>query len=109
MTAAAEVASATPAAPGAASNAAEIDQAEERLMQTTARANTAKRGVAQIRSQQEASGLGMRGDIESAESRMDGYLNAAHNNLGRGNAAGATSNLDKAEIELSTLEKFLGH
>lgn len=109
MTSAPETGSPAPAMPPAAANAAEIDQAEERLMQTTARANTAKRGVAQIRSQQEASGLGMRGDIESAESRMDGYLSAAHDNLGRGNAAGATRNLDKAEIELSTLEKFLGH
>lgn len=100
----------TPAAnnpPPAASNA-ELDQADERLMQTNARATAAKRGVAQIRSQQEASGLGLRGDIESAESRMDSYLHAASNSVGRGDAAGATRNLDKAEAELSTLEKFLG-
>ena len=97
------------AAPAPATSTAEVEQAEERLMQTTARANSAKRGVAQIRSQQEASGLGLRGDIESAEERMDGYLHAANNNVGRGDAAGATRNLDKAEAELSTLEKFLGH
>ena len=99
----------SPIAATAGASRADVDEAEERLMQTTARANTAKRGVAQIRTQQEASGLGMRGDIESAESRMDAYLHAANDNLGRGNAAGAAHNLDKAEAELSTLEKFLGH
>ena len=94
--------------PSGSSNA-ELEQAEERLMQITARATTAKRGVGQIRSQQEASGLGLRGDVESAESRMDSYIHAANNEMGRGNAAGATRNIDKAESELATLEKFLGH
>ncbi len=107
----------TPGAPAPSNNAAaapsassaELEQADERLMQTNARATAAKRGVGQIRRDQEASGLGLRGDIESAEVRMDGYLNAANNSVGRGDAAGATRNLDKAETELSTLEKFLGH
>lgn len=86
-----------------------LDDAEERMGQVRARANTAKRAVNQIRVQQEQQGLGMRGDIESAESRMDSYLQAASNDIQRGNAAKAASDLDKADTELGTLEKFLGH
>jgi hypothetical protein len=54
-------------------------------------------------------GLGMRGDIESAESRLDSYLRAANSDLQRGNVTAATQDLNKAEPELNTLERFLGH
>ncbi|HEY4357287.1 MAG TPA: serine/threonine-protein kinase [Acidobacteriaceae bacterium] len=86
-----------------------LDNAEERITQVRARARTAKRAVNQIRVQQEQQGLGMRGDIESAESRMDSYLDSANMAVNHGNAAKAENDLDKAEAELGTLEKFLGH
>jgi hypothetical protein len=86
-----------------------MEQAQERMVDMNARASTAKNQVAQIRRQQEAMGLGLRGDVESAESRLDTYLRAASNDLQRGNATAAAQDLNKAEPELKTLEKFLGH
>ena len=102
--------SAASAAPAAAAPgpSAELMQAEERMGQMSARANAAKRGVGQIRSQQEAQGLGMRGDIEAAEGQLDVDMNSAGAALARGDGAAATRALDRADSELSKLEKFLG-
>ena len=86
-----------------------VDEAQERLIQMNARAGSARRAVGQIRSQQEAMGLGLRSDIEAAESRLDAYLRQANNDVARGNGAAADHDLDKADAELTTLEKFLGH
>ncbi len=97
-----------PAAAAAPASSAELEQAEERMSQIGARANAAKRGVGQIRSQQEAQGLGMRGDIETAESQLESYLGNAQNALARGDGAAATRALDKADMQLTKLEKFLG-
>jgi hypothetical protein len=82
---------------------------QDRLTDVNARASTARRQVQQIRSQQEQMGLGLRGDVESAESRLDTYLRAANSDLQRGNVTAATQDLNKAEPELNTLERFLGH
>ena len=54
-------------------------------------------------------GLGLRGDIDSAESRLNAYLHAANDEVRTGNATAASRDMDKAEVELSTIEKFLGH
>jgi serine/threonine-protein kinase len=95
--------------PPAGPSAQEIELVQDRLTDINARADTARRQVQQIRSQQEQMGLGMRGDIESAESRLDSYLRAANSDLQRGNVTAATQDLNKAEPELNTLERFLGH
>jgi ribosomal protein S20 len=47
--------------------------------------------------------------MESAESRLDTYMRAADSDLQRGNITAATQDLNKAEPELKTLERFLGH
>jgi hypothetical protein len=87
----------------------EIAQVHDRWTDISARAETVHRGVQQIRSQQEQMGLGLRGDMESAESRLDTYMRAADSDLQRGNITAATQDLNKAEPELKTLERFLGH
>ena len=94
-------------APQRASNAA-VEEAQDRLIQLNARATAARRSIDQIRSQQEAQGLGMRSDIEAAESRLDAYLRQANTDAEHGNGPAAEHNLDKADAELNTLEKFLG-
>jgi hypothetical protein len=94
------------AAPGPS---ADVQEAEDRLIQINARAGAARRGVGQIRSQQEAMGLGLRSDVEAAESRLDSYLNAANTEIRRGNGQAAMRDIDKADAELATLDKFLGH
>lgn len=86
-----------------------IAQAQERMIDLDARASTARRQVGQIRKQQEAEGLGLRNDVESAESRLQTYLHAAKADIDRGDAIAARQDLNKAEPELNTLERFLGH
>jgi serine/threonine-protein kinase len=95
--------------PPAGPSPQEIQLVQDRLTDVNARASTARRQVQQIRSQQEQMGLGLRGDVESAESRLDTYLRAANSDLQRGNVTAATQDLNKAEPELNTLERFLGH
>ena len=82
---------------------------KDQLIQLNARAGAARHGVQEIRSQQEQMGLGLRGDIDSAESRLNAYLHAANDEVRTGNATAASRDMDKAEVELGTIEKFLGH
>ena len=90
-------------------NSAELEQVKDQLIQLNARASAARHGVQEIRSQQEQMGLGLRGDIDSAESRLNAYLHAANDEVRTGNATAASRDMDKAEVELGTIEKFLGH
>ncbi|WP_158823583.1 serine/threonine-protein kinase [Granulicella sp. S156] len=96
-------------APPPPDNSAELEQVKDQLIQLNARASAARHGVQEIRSQQEQMGLGLRGDIDSAESRLNAYLHAANDEVRTGNATAASRDMDKAEVELSTIEKFLGH
>jgi serine/threonine-protein kinase len=86
----------------------EIAQAHERMIQLGAKADAAKAGIQQVRSQQQAQGLDMRGDILAAMNRMTAYLNEADHALSQNDLQAASDNMDRAEKELSTLETFLG-
>lgn len=74
-----------------------------------AQADAARDGVQQIRSQQQAQGLDLRGDILASMNRMNAYLNEASSALGHNDVQAANDNMDRAEKELSTLNTFLGH
>jgi serine/threonine-protein kinase len=107
-----------PAAQSAASTAAaqpppgpspkEIAQARERMIQIGAQADAARSGIQQIRSQQQAQGLDLRGDILASMNRMNSYLNEANSALRQNDLQTASDNMDHAEKELSTLNTFLG-
>jgi serine/threonine protein kinase len=86
-----------------------IEEAQERFTQLLARSNAARRGVDRIRKQQEADGLGMRGDIDASDSRLGSYISTAGNAIARGDSAAAQRAMDKAEPDLTVVEKFLGH
>jgi serine/threonine-protein kinase len=90
------------------SNAEVMSQVQERLVRMNAMSASTRRQVDQIRKQQEASGLGLRGDVDSAESLLESYLNAARSDVDRGDALAARQDLNKAQPELQTLQKFLG-
>ncbi len=90
------------------SNAEVMSQVQERLVRMNAMSTSTRRQVDQIRKQQEASGLGLRGDVDSAESLLESYLNAARSDVDRGDALAARQELNKAQPELQTLQKFLG-
>ncbi len=89
-------------------SAAEMEQLQDRFTDVSARAGAVNSSVGRLRHEQEAEGLGLRGDMESADNRMESYLRAADQDLRAGNAAAATKDLNRAEGELAVLEKFLG-
>jgi len=86
----------------------EIRKARDRLMNLDARADAARSGVQQIRSQQQAQGLDIRGDILAAMSRMNGDLSEANRALNQEDPRTANDYMDRADKEASALESFLG-
>jgi serine/threonine-protein kinase len=87
----------------------EIDgQVQQRLADIDARATVARRQLAQIRREQAASGVAARGDVEAAGGRLDSDLLAARSDIEAGNTAAAKEDLNKAETELRTVERYLG-
>lgn len=94
--------------PPPSSSAKQIARARERMIQLGAQADAARDGIQQIRSQQQAQGLDLRGDILSSMNRMNAYLNEASGALQKNDLQSANNNMDRAEKELSTLNTFLG-
>lgn len=104
----------TPQPPSAATAAQpppssqEIAQARERMIQLGAQAEAARDGIQQIRNQQQAQGLDLRGDILASMNRMNAYLNVANNALNQNDLQTAHHNMDRAEKEIVALNTFLG-
>ncbi len=90
------------------SSSAALEELSDRITQVSARASAARDSIEQLRRQQEAEGLGLRGDIAGSLNRMNAYLQSANNSLAARDAASAGKNLDRAEKELESLEVFLG-
>jgi eukaryotic-like serine/threonine-protein kinase len=86
----------------------EINRAHQRMIELGSKADAAKAGVEQIRSQQQAQGLDIRGDILASMNRMNAYLNEAERALSQNDLQAANDNMDRAEKELATLDTFLG-
>jgi eukaryotic-like serine/threonine-protein kinase len=78
------------------------------MIELGSKADAAKAGVQQIRSQQQAQGLDIRGDILASMNRMNAYLNEAERALSQNDLQAANDNMDRAEKELATLDTFLG-
>ena len=87
---------------------AEIDAASENLMKLRSRADAVKSSLDNLRTQQAASGLGLRQDIVSSASRMESYLQAADRALQNNSLDSAHKSMDRAEEELNKLEAFFG-
>jgi serine/threonine-protein kinase len=64
--------------------------------------------VEQLRAQQQAQGLGLRGDIAGAVRYMQNDLNEAQQYLGHNDIATANEYMDRADREIGVVEKFLG-
>ncbi len=86
----------------------EVRDSHDRYANLDARADAARQGVQQIRSQQQAQGLDIRGDILAAMNRMNSDLREADSALGRNDLQSAKDYMDRADREISTLEQFLG-
>jgi serine/threonine-protein kinase len=94
----------TPAGP----SPQEIRKAHDELMNLDTRAEVARSGVQQIRSQQQAQGLDIRGDILAAMSRMNTALQQANRALEQRDLQTAEDYMRRADREAAILEKFLG-
>ncbi len=86
----------------------EIREAHDRLTNLEARADAARAGVQSIRSQQQAQGLDIRGDILAAMNRMNTDLREAQTALNQKDLETANQYLDRADKETTKLESFLG-
>jgi len=86
----------------------EISQARERMIQLDAEAESVRSGIQQIRSQQQAQGLDMRGDVLASLTRMNSYLSEANGALSQNDVQAAQDEMDRAEKEISKLKTFLG-
>jgi hypothetical protein len=72
------------------------------------RANTARAALATMKQQQARMGVNLRGDIMTAEQRMEFYLDEAEAAVRAGEAGKAKTSLQTAERALEIVEKFLG-
>jgi len=86
----------------------EISQARERMIQLDAEADSVRSNIQQVRSQQQAQGLDMRGDVLASMNRMNSYLNEANRALSENDVETAQQEMDRAEKEISNLKTFLG-
>jgi tRNA A-37 threonylcarbamoyl transferase component Bud32 len=86
----------------------EIREVKDRLSNLDARVDSARAGVQSIRTQQQAQGLDIRGDILAAMNRLNSDMREAQAALGQNDLKTAGEYLDRADRETATLEKFLG-
>jgi len=93
------------AAPPAPSR--ELQETREQLVMLSARVTGIHTSLASLQRSQAASGLSLRGDMQTAASLMDSYMQGANSALNAGDVASAKSFLEKAEIQVERLEKFL--
>jgi hypothetical protein len=83
-------------------------EARDRYANLEARADSALAGVEQIRSQQRAQGLDLRGDIITAINRLHHQLDQSRQALAERDLETANEYMNRADAETSNLEKFLG-
>ncbi|QNI33785.1 protein kinase [Alloacidobacterium dinghuense] len=94
-------------APPTGPSAQEVRDAHDRYANLEARADAARSGVQQLRSQQQAQGFDIRGDILGSLNRMNSSMSEANRALGQNDLQAANDYMDRADKEVSTLEKFL--
>jgi len=87
---------------------AELDKLQDELDQLSSRARAVKDSVENLRRQQNAQGLNLRGDMAAAEDRMGAGIDKAQAALQNQNAKDARRSMEKAEAEVEILERFLG-
>jgi serine/threonine-protein kinase len=86
----------------------QLREGHDRLINIDARADAARAGVQNIRSQQQAQGLDIRGDILASMTRMNRFLEEADHALSQRDLDSANDYMDRANTELARLESFLG-
>lgn len=89
-------------------SASELEAASETLVKLHGRIDAANQSLTGMKQQMAAQGLGLRGDIVAAESRMYSYFQMADRALQNRDVASAQKNIERTEEELTKIEHFLG-
>ena len=89
--------------------AADLKEAEAQEDQLSGRAASVSQSLDNLKRRQSAQGYGLRGDVVSAEQRMQSYMSKAQAALQRQDGPTAKKYFEQADQEISFLEKFLGH
>jgi serine/threonine-protein kinase len=84
-----------------------LQELRERLVKLDARAGAVRSSLQNLKNSQAASGLSLRGDMTSAENRMNHMLDGANSALRAHDAAAAEKFMQSADTEIEKLEKFL--
>lgn len=88
-------------------NAAEVEGLAERFNLMATRANTVRTGLKRLEESQARMGLGLRGDVTTAASRMEMFMDQAESALKGADVPGSKKAMDAAERELERVEKVL--
>jgi uncharacterized protein YicC (UPF0701 family) len=94
--------------PTQSTNPAQLEALEQQADQLSSQASSVNDSLDNLRRQQNAQGLSLRGDIASAQELMKSHMAKAQAALQNGDAAGAKKYLDLAEGDVARLDKFLG-
>jgi len=89
--------------------AEDLKEAEGLEDQLNGRAASVSQSLDNLKGQQSAQGYGLRGDVVSAEQRMQSYMSKAQAALQRQDGPSAKKFFEQADREISFLERFLGH
>lgn len=89
-------------------SSAQLEALEQQADQLSSQASSVNDSLDNLRRQQNAQGLSLRGDIASAQELMKTHMAKAQAALQSGDAAGAKKYLDLAEGDVVRLDKFLG-
>lgn len=95
-------------APPPGPDPAEVAAVEQELDQLGSREASLNVGLDNLQQQQNAQGLGLRGDMVEARASMTNYLNKAQAAVQAQDVERARKYLRLAEVEVEKLEKFLG-
>jgi len=85
-----------------------LEKAKERIIQLGTRAAAVKDSIDRLRTEQAASGLGLRQDIAATLGRMSVYMDEAEHALNAGDLKLSEKRADQAEKEITSLEEFTG-
>jgi serine/threonine-protein kinase len=89
-------------------DAAVLQDLREQLMQLASRVGAVQNSLANLKRSQAAAGMSLRGDMSSAESRMNYLMDGAKSALSAHDATATKKFMQSTEREVEKLEKFLG-
>jgi hypothetical protein len=88
--------------------AAQWEELELQLDQLSSRANAVSSSLDTLQRQQAAQGVGLRGDIAASQERLRSYTARAQAAMQHQDPKSAQKYLNLAQVELETIERFLG-